>query len=652
MFLQYYGLHEQPFGMTPDPRFLYLSASHREALASLIYGIETGRGFVGLIAEPGMGKTTVLFQLMEQLRNSARTVFLFQTQANTREFLSNLIADLGLDPGDRDVSSLQRMLNEILIQEAQRGRQFVLIIDEAQNLDDTVLESVRMLSNFETSRSKLMQIVLAGQPALAEKLARPQLEQLRQRISIICRFTQFTREEVAEYIQHRLKTAGYEGAQLFTPEALSMIAERSEGIPRNINNLCFNALSLAYAEGQKKITAMMVAEVIGDLELDRPGSGRANPNVRHSEVETRPAGLESITLDGEHHDTGRVQLRGGRRLAPPRYRVEGRRRRAGRSPHWLFWAVTVLTVVLATEIFWAYLPASNPSHSFTQLFDNTIGQAKEAATKYNLLQTSSSPGSSEPQTTVIHSNAGSTNQPQGAGSAQLVDSAKAVKESAGPSGSPGEETVSPADSVTALPAAAEPASTPGQTKGMEQDPSSSVDLPASTQVAKGTLVIESNTDGGTITIDGRTDPNWQTPHMFTLPQGTYRVAVSQPGYSTWFRDVRVTPGRKRWITADLHPPQGVIVIDTDPPGMQVFIDGKSYGPSEVETSLSAGSHTYRVVPPNGERPVEGKFVLKAGDILTRTIRWFRSTGQPSAQNRPVTPGSQSKDNSLKGREQS
>ncbi len=638
--------------MTPDPRFLYLSASHREALASLIYGIETGRGFVGLIAEPGMGKTTVLFQLMEQLRNSARTVFLFQTQANTREFLSNLVADLGLDPGDRDVSSLQRMLNEILIQEAQRGRQFVLIIDEAQNLDDTVLESVRMLSNFETSRSKLMQIVLAGQPALAEKLARPQLEQLRQRISIICRFTQFTRDEVAEYILHRLETAGYTGPQLFEPEALSMIAERSEGIPRNINNLCFNALSLAYAEGQKKITAMMVAEVISDLQLDTPGSGRVNPDVKHNEVESRPAGLESVTLDdGERDDRRGVQLRGGRRYTPRVYRVETRRRRTRRSPHWLFWAVTVLTLVLAAEIFWAYLPVGTPGHTFTQLIDNTFGHAKEAAAKYNLLKASDSPASLEPQTTIIHSNADSTHQPQGADSSQLVDSAKAVNEPEGSSGSSGEVTVAPADSAAASPEGAAPATTPGQTVGKELDQSSSADLPTATPATKGTIVIESNTGGGTITIDGRTDPNWQTPHMFTLPQGTYRVAVSQPGYSTWFRDVRVTPGRKRWITADLHPPQGVIVIDTDPPGMQVFIDGKPYGPSEVEASLSAGSHTYKVIPPNGERPVEGRFVLKAGDILTRKIRWFRSTGQPSAQNRPVTPESQGKDNS-KGREQS
>src|SRR5512146_3044857 len=151
MFLQYYGFREQPFGTTPDPRLLYLSASHREALASLIYGIETGRGFVGLIAEPGMGKTTLLFQLMEQFRDSARTAFLFQTQGNTREFLSNLIADLGLVPDDRDLSTLQRQLNEVLIQEARLGRRFVLVIDEAQNLEDSVLESVRMLSNFETS---------------------------------------------------------------------------------------------------------------------------------------------------------------------------------------------------------------------------------------------------------------------------------------------------------------------------------------------------------------------------------------------------------------------------------------------------------------------------------------------------------------------
>ena len=140
--------------------------------------------------------------------------------------------------------------------------------------------------------------------------------------------------------------------------------------------------------------------------------------------------------------------------------------------------------------------------------------------------------------------------------------------------------------------------------------------------------------------------------MFDLPQGVYRISITQEGYSTWYRVIRVTPGRKRWITADLHLPRGVIVIDTEPPGMQVFIDGKAYGPSEVEAALDAGSHQFKVVPPGGKRPLEGSFVLKPGDVLTRKIRWPSSTGQPTAINKSENEKPQSNQTSSKGRESS
>ena len=194
MFLDFYKLREQPFGVTPDPRYLYLSSTHKEALASLYYGIEAGRGFLALIAKPGMGKTTLLFQLLERLEGSARTIFLFQTQCDLREFFRYLLADLGVDTSGLDLVQMHEKLNEILIREARAKRRFVLVIDEAQNLEDAVLESVRLLSDFETPSSKLMQIVLAGQPQLAEKLARPDLIQLRQRISIVSRLEPLTPE--------------------------------------------------------------------------------------------------------------------------------------------------------------------------------------------------------------------------------------------------------------------------------------------------------------------------------------------------------------------------------------------------------------------------------------------------------------------------
>src|SRR5271154_6775505 len=183
MYLNFYGLREQPFGVTPDPRYLYLSAAHKEAFASLYYGIEANRGFLGLIAKPGMGKTTILFHLLEKFRHRARTAFLFQTQCSSREFMRFLLAEVGIESQGKDFVQMHEEFNRCLIQEARAGRRFIVVIDEAQNLDASVLETVRLLSDFETPQAKLLQIILVGQPTLADKLASPQLTQLRQRIT-------------------------------------------------------------------------------------------------------------------------------------------------------------------------------------------------------------------------------------------------------------------------------------------------------------------------------------------------------------------------------------------------------------------------------------------------------------------------------------
>ena len=267
MFLDFYGLREQPFGVTPDPRYLYLSVGHREALASLIYGVESGRGFMALVAKPGMGKTTLLFQLLERLRSSAQTVFLFQTQCESREFFRYILADLGFDTREQDLVTLHRQFNEVLIREKRAGKRFVLAIDEAQNLNESVLETIRLLSDFETPRDKLMQIIVAGQPQLAQKLALPSLAQLRQRVSMLVRLNPFTPQETVSCVEHRLRVAGYTGGPLFTPEAQAIIAARSEGIPRNIVNLCFNALSLGCALERKIIDTEILQEVLADLDV-------------------------------------------------------------------------------------------------------------------------------------------------------------------------------------------------------------------------------------------------------------------------------------------------------------------------------------------------------------------------------------------------
>lgn len=267
MYLEFYRLREQPFGVTPNPQYLYFSQTHREALASLSYGVESGCGFMALIARPGMGKTTLLFRLLDYLKNSAGTVFLFQTQCNSHQLLRLILGDLGLDAQEQDPVRMHMQLNEVLLQEARAGRRVVLAIDEAQNLKEEVLETVRLLSDFETPRSKLLQIILAGQPELAAKLARPSLSQLRQRISILCRLNPFPLNETARYIEHRLKVAGYQGRPLFTPAAIEVIAQESQGIPRVINTVCFNALSLGCALGRHRIEPEIVREVLADLTV-------------------------------------------------------------------------------------------------------------------------------------------------------------------------------------------------------------------------------------------------------------------------------------------------------------------------------------------------------------------------------------------------
>ena len=249
-----------------------MGPAQQEAFSSLVYGIETGRGFMAFIAGPGLGKTTILLRLMERLRESARTAFLFQTHTNSLEFFRNLLADLDIEPAGNDLGELQRQLGDVLIEEARAGRRLVVAIDEAQNLDNGVLEMVRMLSNFETPQAKLLQIVLVGQPQLAEKLASPPWNNSASAYPSSPTSPHSLATSIPKYIDHRLRVAGYVGKGLFTPAALAMIGTYSKGIPRNINNLCFQALSLGYAKNQKKIDDAILREVISDLSLESLGT--------------------------------------------------------------------------------------------------------------------------------------------------------------------------------------------------------------------------------------------------------------------------------------------------------------------------------------------------------------------------------------------
>lgn len=293
MIMDYYNLREQPFGVTPDSRYLFLSATHREALGSLVYGLASGCGFVALIAKPGMGKTTLLFDVLSRIKNKSKVVFLFQTVSTPIDCMKAILADLGVQDTSGSLFDLQSRLNEVLTEESRSGKHLVIVFDEAQSLDDSVLEFVRMLSNFETPQQKLIQVILTGQPELADKLASPELVQLRQRISILACLRPLSVEETTLYVDHRLQVAGYlQKEALFTPEALAMIARASHGIPRNINNLCFNALSLGCAMKRKQIDGEIIIEVIKDLDL--APLGRTEAEMFHMDEETKPIGQDVV----------------------------------------------------------------------------------------------------------------------------------------------------------------------------------------------------------------------------------------------------------------------------------------------------------------------------------------------------------------------
>jgi TonB family protein len=278
-FLRHFGFRESPFGVTPNPAFLFSSRMHLTALQSMIQSIESNLGFTVLLGDPGMGKTTLLLQLLTQYRDSARTAFIFQTQCKRYELLRYLASELELPVMKRDEVSLHRRLKEMLVDEARAGRKVLIFIDEAQNLQHSSLEAIRLLSDFETARAKLLHIILSGSARLGEMLLTPELSQLAQRISTVCRLEPFTPEEVNNYITFRLRVAGCKVAEnLFSPKSLAQVAEQSEGVPRVVNSICYRALSLAYSTGERRVSAMLVRQAARDLDLSRSPAA-INSNV-------------------------------------------------------------------------------------------------------------------------------------------------------------------------------------------------------------------------------------------------------------------------------------------------------------------------------------------------------------------------------------
>lgn len=256
-----FGLRSEAFSLTPDPSFLYLSPGHSEALAALRIGLEGRRGLMAMTGEVGTGKTTLIYALLGELGPEIRTAYLSNTKLAFDDMLRMMLADLGVVSPSRERVEMLAALNDLLRNCAERGETVALIIDEAQNLSDETFEHLRLLSNFETFQTKLLQIVLVGQPELEAKLQRPSLRQIEERIAVRCRIDPLSRRESLAYLRYRLQRAGG-SSDLFTHGALRLVTRRAGGIPRRINILCHNALLFAYGREARRVTRSHVRAAV------------------------------------------------------------------------------------------------------------------------------------------------------------------------------------------------------------------------------------------------------------------------------------------------------------------------------------------------------------------------------------------------------
>jgi general secretion pathway protein A len=267
MYLQHYGLLRAPFEMTPDPTFLYLGEAHQEGLATLVYGVRARKGFVMLTGEVGTGKTTLLHALLSQLDPSTLAAFVFNPRLEPLDFFRVLFEELGIEVPCATKAEYLIALNRFLIERLERDHSTLLIVDEAQNLSAEMLEEIRLLSNLETPSSKLLQIMLVGQPELEDLLQRQALRQLRQRIVLRFRLRPFDVDETGQYVVERLRLAGYTGKGIFRRSALRRLHAVTRGVPRLINVVCDGALLLGFSRGLASLDAQAIDEVASDLRL-------------------------------------------------------------------------------------------------------------------------------------------------------------------------------------------------------------------------------------------------------------------------------------------------------------------------------------------------------------------------------------------------
>jgi general secretion pathway protein A len=284
MYAKFYGLEEPPFNPTPEPKFLFPASRHREALAQLLYGVGQRKGFIVLTGEVGTGKTTLLRALLARLDRDTPVAYIHNASLGIEGLVEYMLADWGIASTAPTHGRRLTDLGSFLVDQYRQGRNPVLIIDEAQHLSVATLETVRLLSNFETDRCKLVQILLVGQPELRRRLDSPELRQLKQRIGLRYHIGPLAPDEVRPYIQHRLRIAGARDTGLFTDAAIDRVTKYSEGIPRVINLVCDHCLLAGYADQQRRIGARTALDAIEYLEAcdpgERPGRLGSLPSAR------------------------------------------------------------------------------------------------------------------------------------------------------------------------------------------------------------------------------------------------------------------------------------------------------------------------------------------------------------------------------------
>jgi general secretion pathway protein A len=485
--VQHFGFQEDPFRVNPDARYMFPSKTHLEALAALENGFYSNRGFIAMIAPPGMGKTTLLYRFLEDTRQTARSVFLFDIDSDCepRDFVGYILRDFGITPA-KSSSEMHQQLGDVLIQETESGRKCVVVIDEAQNLSDAVLERVRLLTNFETSQGKLLQIILSGQPQLTDKLLQASLVQLRQRVSTICRLDLLSLEETIDYIDYRLRQAGYEGDPLFTDDALKMIAETSLGTPRMINNLCYNALSLCCTMQSHQVDADIVAKVVANLQLF-PHLNEASAAASDAESEESGAAkpwmrVQRIVALWGHAMADHVKLVVPAFAALMILCVLGvlRFNEVGASQSRMQGEERILNLKAAAES--VVIPV--------------VAKPRKVAPPKPI----SSTKATEPGNAASHRNSG----PSSAATEQSLSMASEAN---------------PVSPVTA-----------GQS---DSAPSASTPVQAS-------LSIDSTPRGADIEIDGAFVGN--TPSVVSIASGSHRIAARKKGFANWTRSLSVTGG--------------------------------------------------------------------------------------------------------------